>query len=72
MASAKDPNAMLWYRNLTTGLVEMLPSRLGGQDPNLEEVLEGTKPLAYTPIPHEAVEQLRARSAGATSANKKR
>lgn len=69
---ATDPNAPVWCRNRVTGLVEKLPARLVADADYLEEVPEGTKPLAYTPIPREAIEQLNAQRAGGTSANKKR
>ena len=48
------------YRHDVTGLVGTYPRRLGDNDPHLHEVSVGTKPLAYTPIPAEAVKQLRA------------
>lgn len=44
------------YRDRNTGVVRDYPTSLAKSFPNLEEVEPGTKPLAYTPIPHSAVE----------------
>lgn len=58
---ASDPNGTYTYRNSVTGQVESLPARFGDNDPSLERVEDDAKPLAYTPIPHEAVEEVLAR-----------
>lgn len=50
------------YRHDITGLVGVFDRRLGDNDPHLIEVAIDAKPLAYAPIPHEAVKQLRANS----------
>ena len=44
------------YRDKTTGVVREYPPTLAKNFPNLVEVEPGSKPLAYTPIPHSAVE----------------
>lgn len=59
MSSAYDPNTPRWYRHKVSGAVGVYPPALGENDPNLVEVPPGAKPLAYTPIPREAVEALR-------------
>ena len=46
------------YRHDITGLVGVFDRRLGDNDPHLIEVKPGAKPLAYTPIPHDAVDTL--------------
>ena len=53
---ATDPNALKSYRHSVTGLVGIYPARLGDSNQYLTEVPDDSKPLAYTPIPHEAVE----------------
>lgn len=65
------------YRHKVSGAVGPSPTRLGDSDPNLEEVDENAKPLAYTPIPREVVEDfLAARNdtseEGTSSTTKKR
>lgn len=45
-----------WYRHAKTGVVALYSPRVALAHPHLIEVEEGAKPLAYTPIPHEAVE----------------
>jgi lysyl-tRNA synthetase class I len=44
------------YRNRQTGLVQRLHPRVAATDSNFVEVADDAKPLAYTPIPQEAVE----------------
>lgn len=44
------------YRHSLTGLVQRYHPRVASADPNLIEVGEDAKPLAFTPIPAEAVE----------------
>lgn len=46
-----------WYRHEKTGEVGLYHPRVADAHPHLIEVPEGAKPLAYTPIPHEAVEE---------------
>lgn len=48
------------YRHSKTGLLIRLHPRVAAVDPNLVEVADDAKPLAYTPIPAEAVEKVRA------------
>ncbi|WP_406245796.1 hypothetical protein ACI7YT_12200 [Microbacterium sp. M] len=47
------------YRHRLTGLVKSYHPRVALADPNLIEVPEGSKPLAYTTIPREAIDALR-------------
>lgn len=51
-------NSLRTYRHAKTGLVARFHPRVALADANLTEVPDGTKPLAYTPIPREAVEQI--------------
>lgn len=44
------------YRHKVSGRVGEYDPRVALADPNLVEVPAGAKPLAYTPIPQEAVE----------------
>jgi hypothetical protein len=44
------------YRDRSTGAIQMYPTSLAAVFPNLEEVDEDAKPLAYVPIPHSVVE----------------
>ena len=44
------------YRHAKSGLIQNLHPRVASADSNLIEVAEDAKPLAYTPIPKEAVE----------------
>lgn len=44
------------YRHRLTGLIQRLSPRVAVADPNLVEVADDAKPLAYTPIPREAVQ----------------
>lgn len=60
-------NGTRLYRHAKTGLVGRYSPRVALAHPHLIEVPEGTKPLAYTPIPHEAVKQLRAASTATVS-----
>lgn len=46
------------YRHSRTGLVARFHPRVALADANLIEVADGTKPLAYTPIPREAVDAI--------------
>lgn len=46
------------YRHDVSGAVGEYPTRLGDADPHLIEVDTDAKPLAFTPIPREAVENL--------------
>lgn len=48
------------YRHRRTGVVSEYPPELARQFPDLVEVEPGTKPLAFTPIPHTAVADYRA------------
>lgn len=45
------------YRHEATGRIGRYDPRVALADPRLIEVPEGTKPLAYTSIPQEVVEQ---------------
>lgn len=56
MSSDLDPNTPRWYRHKVTGKVGVYPPSLGENDPNLIPVEPNAKPLAYTPIPREAIE----------------
>lgn len=49
-------NEWATYRHKVSGQIGTYPTRLGDSDPNLVEVPEDTKPLAFTPIPREAVD----------------
>lgn len=65
------------YRHDVSGEVGVYPTLLGDSDPHLIEVKEGAKPLAFMPIPREAVEDLLASRAdqsdeGNSSTTKKR
>lgn len=47
------------YRHQGTGLVGQFPDELADIFPDLVEVAEDAKPLAYTPIPADAISALR-------------
>lgn len=47
------------YRHSVTGLTAQYHPRVASADPHLIEVREGSKPLAYMPIPQAAIEELR-------------
>ncbi|MBT2484860.1 MULTISPECIES: hypothetical protein [unclassified Microbacterium] len=50
-----DLNAPRTYRHARTGLIGVYDRRVALEDPNLIEVDVDAKPLAFTPIPSEAV-----------------
>lgn len=50
------------YRHELTGRIQRLNERVAAGDPRLIEVEDGTKPLAYTPIPKEAVDEHRSKT----------
>lgn len=54
MAHMED--SLRTYRHSTTGRIGAFDPRVAAADPHLIEVEPGTKPLAYTSIPEEAVE----------------
>ncbi|WP_217182698.1 hypothetical protein [Streptomyces sp. AC495_CC817] len=65
------------YRHRKTGLIGEYDPRVALAHPDLIEVEPGTKPLAYTPIPREAVDAYLASRAdksdeGTSSTTKKR
>lgn len=51
-----DLNTPRTYRHALTGVVADYHPRVALADKNLIEVPAGSKPLAYTPIPREAVD----------------
>lgn len=51
-------NHLRTYRHAKTGVVGTFHPRVAEAHPDLIEVADGAKPLAYTPIPREAVESL--------------
>lgn len=46
------------YRHTVSGQIGHYHPRVASADPHLIEVPEGTKPLAYTPIPQAAIDEL--------------
>ncbi|MDF2506257.1 MAG: hypothetical protein K0Q52_116 [Microbacterium sp.] len=46
------------FRDTLTGATADMHPRVAAVFPNLVEVPEGTKPLAYTPIPQDAIKAL--------------
>lgn len=46
------------YRDSVSGAVGVYPVTLASRFPRLVEVDEGAKPLAFTPIPQDAVDAL--------------
>jgi hypothetical protein len=55
------------YRHQITGLVGQFPEELAEIFPDLVEVADDAKPLAYTPIPADAVADLQAAQTPATN-----
>lgn len=53
-----DLNTPRTYRHSVTGVVGVYHPRVALADPHLIEVPDDAKPLAYTPIPREAVAEL--------------
>lgn len=51
-------NRTLTYRNRVNGALGVYPEELAAHFPNLEEVSDNAKPLAYVPIPKEAIDAL--------------
>lgn len=54
------------YRHQSTGLVGQFPEELADIFPDLVEVADDAKPLAYTPIPADAITDLKAEREEAT------
>lgn len=59
------------YRHKRTGLLQQLSPRVADFVPELEEVAPDAKPLAYTPIPKEAVAQVASQTRKAAKAEEK-
>lgn len=55
------------YRHQGTGLVGQFPDELADIFPDLVEVAEDAKPLAYTPIPADAIADLKVKNDEATN-----
>lgn len=51
------------YRHRVSGEITRRTPAFAARFPDLEEVPEGTKPLAYTPIPQAAIDEVKAKSA---------
>ncbi len=51
------------YRHRLTGVVRRYPESMAKNFPDLIEVVPGTKPLAFTPIPEEAVKSVSKKAA---------
>ncbi|UOE45884.1 hypothetical protein [Agromyces larvae] len=51
-------NAVRTYRNRINGAIGVYPEALARVFPNLEEVAEDAKPLAYVPITEDQIEQV--------------
>lgn len=47
------------YRHQNTGLPGQFPEEMAAMFPDLVEVADDAKPLAYTPIPADAISALR-------------
>jgi hypothetical protein len=55
------------YRHSLTGLPGQFPEELAAIYPELVEVAEDAKPLAYTPIPADAIADLKVKNDEATN-----